>query len=354
MAELHKVIAASAQPLSRLRHACEAHLVTKRIRATELKKMQDKQDALNDKAAAAAKKLEEATKAFAKASKEFNNLPTDKFIACCGDQVLEQSRRCIKEGSARSIADIESCKPERRTDSFKEKIRTFSNELVGPALAIRPYDQDSTDKKENPAQELRSGLKQNKEIVALWQSAERKLEKEREALRGRVDEKFDGFRRHLDSYVLSDYFPEISKNYDNDCTKLSALAGDAWEVAASFVYKACNGALEERRRYWRQKRRDAERNRASLQRALELRERQSFEAATALKNHCDAMQAFSETMQQDEERGREFTKVMTDTLRDELAIRRNEIAEQTLPARRFIKLLGAVAICDEAHKLLDA
>jgi hypothetical protein len=57
-------------------------------------------------------------------------------------------------------------------------------------------------------------------------------------------------------------------------------------------------------------------------------------------------------MKEDFGRARTFEVAMRTALREELARRGAEITADPVPARRFVKLLGAVAICDQAVKLL--
>ena len=319
MEDLEAAIIDAAHPLSRLKHARAAHVLVERIRNEEYRILEDENKILS-------KKLQESVNSVVNAEEKVER---EKIAleALSSFSFSKEGKKLIQDQAYKSISQIKIEKPTTNTNSFLEEIRIFCDKIAGKSMEFYPEKIPLNLK--NP---LGGGVGEIRKIA---------------------DDQFSDILSTIDGYFINEYFPSISDDYERDWGTLQLSMSDAWKNVSNFVAKKWGVVLTDYSRQVASRREQAEASWHSLRSALTCLERQKEDSEAKLQCHKDKMGKFLREMEEDAQRGREFHKIMTQALVAEISDRRAEICRNTSSVQKFIRLLGAVAVCDESRTLLD-
>lgn len=322
--DLQARIAESAQPLGRLRHANDAYRVAVQVQQTELERHTIAQEASARELKSRADRLENCRRQFERRLERLRSLPS----AATTDQACKD----LKGEVNKILNDLP--KP-----IFDKKITKKS--LLG---AERLFRQRVTDCISN-LETLESAYDEEFEILKLVMA---KFDKTKFA--ADLAMLFKEFAKKIDGYFLGGIFSNLEKDKDI----LVAAIDNACRYANSRLNSDCDIAAGTRKATLADK---SKRDRYALRRVAARIERLEDEQR-AIEADIEKRAAETATIEQvldeDKKRATQFNALLRAALLDDLRVRREALANETIPTLRFLQLLEAVSVCDRAHSLLES
>jgi hypothetical protein len=331
-AELHKRIAESAQPLGRLRHAQDAYHVAEKLQETTLAEHKNVQEKSKKELDDRAVRLESWRQQSERRRERLRMLP--------GAATVDQARRDLQLEINKKLDGMRWGLPavddeEAMTKSCLLRVARQFQMSLGHCVSNLKTLAPASDEAEEILRLMMPGFdeRQFSEHAAT---------------------SFTEFKRQLDGYALDDYWLFVpGRNFVKDRAWLSTCMEDALEDAKSKLGAACALAARARTETLADQgklmKRDLRRVEARIKR-LEV-EQIKQEAEIALRDKQTAK--IQRDLAEDQKRAKQFNALLRAALYDDLRARREALAKELAPARRFMRLLEAVSVCDQAHKQLD-
>ena len=321
MAELREDIAAAAQPHGRIRQAAYAHVVAARIKEETLAEMEKRLVVLEKECASATATAKDLKKLHDKAIAVLN-----ATTACTFARADEAE---LRQQAAKAIAFDTACVDKLRTNTsyFIDAIHQCCAALVKTAVAFDP----------RLPKPLR-GLRQLCDV---------------ERMRRIADNCFDGLRERMSGYLINEYYPSFSSDFENDKATLRNAIEEARTAVAKYVAAQWNASVRAKVSALASERTLLEGTVAHRQEASTHAKAQQQRAQQKLNKQRQVIERFACDMDADIERGRLFKGHLLEAFEAELNDRKRAIAQARTPSERWLELLGAVGVCDEKDKLLS-
>lgn len=318
--DLLTVIQESATPHGRIRQAAQCHIVAARVKEAELASMQAD--------------LAQLCGQLVKISSEITDLGE---AIQCNTMYLESmdsqlTAFCEFVPSVRSRIEqywkpVEKFSPSQTKASFLKNWDSFVKELRG---FVCPVDLDFSISADEP-------------VFLPWPEPgifTAEIEKSRSRLMAR-----------LDSYLLEDYFPSISDAYENDRKFFQRLLREATiacrELLINYFELRIRLEIDEIQRKTGERQCIQTEMKQAMAHFLGNRKRIEQQQS----NVESGIRQFECDMDNDIERGKQFTACLLDSFDAELQDRIQHIKQSSTPTDRLIGLMAAIQVCDEKNKL---
>jgi hypothetical protein len=165
-----------------------------------------------------------------------------------------------------------------------------------------------------------------------------------------IDDAFHEIFDRLKGYWTDIYLFESTKRRDREA--LAKSGQKAGFAVREKVASLCEDACEARRAYWTTRRCETMGRIKNDERILSGIVGKIAENRRRLAIHIKTSRIVLADMKADFARAGAFETKMRAALHEELEVRRSEMTAEPVPARRLLRLLGALAACDQAAKLL--
>lgn len=324
MDELQAEIAAAAQPYGRIRHAINAHIVAGNIKELELAKMTEIEKKLEE-ALTLAKREKQAVRKL-KIRTQWQRRKLRFFTFTKADK--DAFRQIM--GDTMPVATGLINELRKDTSDFLKLLLDYGDELAMAAVKLE-FEQTLPD--------TVRGLPSIPDIAM-------------GDVRSLVDKCFEPLRARLKSYFLDTYFSTLSSDFDKDKATMALITTQAKSVVVAYLAAHVSKAVQAQNQLVEQQRvllaRKIKEYEWLLQRAQK-KERDQQE--DLCKYHQERLQ-FAMAMDADIERGKTFRSTLEKAFQDTLLDRKIQITTAETPTKKFMQLLGAIALCDEKAKLL--
>jgi hypothetical protein len=329
--ELRARIAETAQELGRLRHARNAYHVAVKVQETELARHNRAQEGRE---------------------KELKR-KAGLIAGWCQQRGHRRERMS-------ALPDAEA------TDQARQNLQVKINKLLDNVRKLLPAVDNKDAMKKSCLLRLGRQFRMNLwDCVSKLETLDLESHEEWEILR-RVTLKYNEFSKHsatfftefdrqLDSYRLEDYWLLVpGRNFAKDLAWLSVCMEQSRVWTQSKLGEACDSATRERQAIVARERKRMSRRLQRVQARIKRLEAERTELKAENAKRAEEAAAIERELDEDKTRAAEFNALLRAALHDDLRTRREAIAKEPVPARRFLRLLEAVAVCDRAHSLLGS
>jgi hypothetical protein len=175
----------------------------------------------------------------------------------------------------------------------------------------------------------------------------------------------DNFDRAEFSTHFAAFFEEFSKeiedhwfggafhNFEEDRERLLDSMEKAHCWAKNRLGQACNIAAEAPKATLSSQRKRMERGLRSVETRMKRLAAEQVTQQTEMAKLNKETDSIERKLEEDKARATQFNALLRGALLDDLRTRREALVKEPVPARRFMRLLEAVSVCDRARDVLD-
>lgn len=328
--QLRTDISRSASKMARLKNAYDVYSVVGRYKTVRLSEIGEVLAQLEKNREPLVNNWQYAKEVFCQARSEFQE-KRKYLLSLSMSQILADVERMKTIDIEEKLARVDRLNTD--VGAFRRLIADFTSELTRGFLASRPPTADS------------------KESRRFWLPVDAHLENRRTEVISCIAKEFAGLHRHLDSYWIDEYFPDLSNDFSNDKNRLRRDLRDSARNVGELAFGVWHEFAIKRKAALDADLVDGRAAVKTLMLALKRQKAELHERDVEIARKKIEIEEFEKRMNIDMENGRKFQLFMDEEYLAELKARHVSRQKDKNATASFLSLLAGYELIDVRKNL---